>query len=239
MKKQLEVLITSGGTISKIDDVRHIGNDSKGTTGAMIAEEFLREGAKVYYLHRKNSVIPFSRNLTVDKDKPFEQELERIKPVYEEFQNFRENYKAYSFDTFESYYNSVERLLLSNSIDIVVLAAAVSDYGAKKVDGKISSDRENLTIKLEKTPKVISLIKKWKPHVFQVGFKLLSNVSADELVDTAYQHGLKNHSDLTVANDEKLNTFLITPEKGILPVKRQELAEKLVELVNQRISDSY
>ena len=42
MERKLEVLITSGGTISKIDDIRHIGNFSNGTTGALIAEEFLK-----------------------------------------------------------------------------------------------------------------------------------------------------------------------------------------------------
>jgi phosphopantothenoylcysteine synthetase/decarboxylase len=41
----LEILVTSGGTRTKLDDVRHLGNDSNGTSGAIIAEEFLKAGA--------------------------------------------------------------------------------------------------------------------------------------------------------------------------------------------------
>ena len=58
---KLNVLVTSGGTISKIDDVRHIGNFSNGTTGTLIAEEFLKNKAKVYYFHNTNAVRPFRK----------------------------------------------------------------------------------------------------------------------------------------------------------------------------------
>ena len=51
--RQLEVLVTSGGTISKVDDIRHVGNFSRGMTGALIAEEFLKKGHKVHYVYGK------------------------------------------------------------------------------------------------------------------------------------------------------------------------------------------
>ena len=67
----LKVIVTSGGTISKIDDIRHIGNFSSGTTGALIAEEFLKSSAIVHYVYGKNAKRPF-RSLTPDPKKPKE-----------------------------------------------------------------------------------------------------------------------------------------------------------------------
>ncbi|HLC97161.1 MAG TPA: phosphopantothenoylcysteine decarboxylase [Candidatus Nanoarchaeia archaeon] len=55
MSRPLEVIVTSGGTISKVDDVRHIGNFSRGTTGALIAEEFLKAGATVHYVYGRDA----------------------------------------------------------------------------------------------------------------------------------------------------------------------------------------
>ena len=237
---KLEVLITSGGTISKVDDVRNLGNFSGGTTGALIAEEFLRKNHKVHFLYAKNSVKPFKRSLQVDVNRPLEQELDRVSKVHREFSGYRESYQEYQYETFEEYQSLLESLVKGK--DVVVLAAAVSDYGAKKQGGKISSDKDTLTLELVKYPKLISLVKQWNPQVFQVGFKLLSNVTAQELIETAYQHGMKNHSNLTVANTlpgkdfRKTVTYVLTPEKSITPVKRHELAKKLVDTVEQRVS---
>ena len=242
MKKELEVMITGGGTISKIDDVRHIGNFSSGTTGALIAEEFLKNGAKVHYIHSKNAVMPFKRNLYLDPKKNLKEELGRLEKEYKEYKEYSSFLENWSFLTFGEYYGTVRGVLMSNSIDVVVLVAAVSDYSAVKKEGKISSDKENLKIELKKNPKVISLIKKWNPYVFQVGFKLLSGVSDEELIETAYRHGLKNKSDITVANIlprklKKGSTYFVFPEKQSIPIKRSDLASKLVKHVNKRIEN--
>lgn len=241
----LEVIITSGGTISKLDDVRHIGNFSRGTTGALIGEEFLKSGATVHYVHGKNAQRPFRSALVVDPAKPKEEELERVAKAYDEFNQYADRLHEHAIETFEEYYNTVQRLLTNNSPDAIVLAAAVGDYGGTGQEGKISSDEEFLTIELPKNPKVISLVKQWNPRVFQVGFKLLSRSTLDNLIDVAYQHGIKNHSNLTVANTliygdfKKRATVFITPEKGLIPVSLSELAPRLVELVNQRVSKKH
>jgi phosphopantothenate---cysteine ligase (CTP) len=239
---QLKVLITSGGTISRIDNVRHIDNFSNGKTGALIAEEFLKNGDLVYFLHRKSSTEPFKRNLP-DLSQSIEEEQEKLRQVHSEFNKYKPQLKEYSFQTFEDYFNSLQRLLKSENPDVVVLAAAVSDYSAKPQDGKISSDLETLNIEMKRNPKVISLVKTWNPKVFQVGFKLLVNSSLEELIDTAYKHGTKNHSNLTVANSlsgSRLDkTLLITPEKSIHSIERKDLQSKLVELVHQRVSKQH
>lgn len=240
--KPLEVMVTSGGTIAKIDDVRHIGNFSKGTTGALIAEEFLRAGAVVRYVHNRQSRKPFISRLDIDPALPLEDEIERIRAVHGEFQLFAGNLHEYPFETFHEYYETIKELLASESIDAVVLAAAVSDYGVKQQEGKLSSDLDEVTLTLVRNPKVISLVKEWNPRVFQVGFKLLAEAGIEELIDTAYRHGIKNHSNLTVANTiyggdfKQRATVLITPEKGMVPISLSELAPELVKTVTRRVS---
>jgi len=51
----MKILITSGGTKVKIDDVRHIGNMSTGKFGTEIARECLLAGHDVTLLRAKNS----------------------------------------------------------------------------------------------------------------------------------------------------------------------------------------
>jgi ribulose-5-phosphate 4-epimerase/fuculose-1-phosphate aldolase/ubiquinone/menaquinone biosynthesis C-methylase UbiE len=240
----LEVLVTSGGTISRIDDIRHIGNFSKGHTGSHIAEAFLHDGAIVHYVYSKGAKRPFREKLAINPENDFESELDKVKEAYGEFQKYQGNLYEHQIESFQDYYETVKNVLIKESIDVVVLAAAVSDYGVKKQEGKISSDFESLSLTLSQNPKVISRIKKCKPNVFQVGFKLLSGVGLDELIDVAYRHSIKNHSNLTVANTinenfGKRSIVFITPEKGILPVSAKELAPRLVEVVNQRISKQH
>ena len=239
--RQLEVLITSGGTISEIDDVRHIGNFSSGTTGAIIAEEFLRSGSRVNYLYSLGSKVPFKRSLNIRPDLEFEAESKRTRTVYNEYQKYKSSLTEYPVKNFDDYLNTLKSVLETKPVDVVVLAAAVSDYSAVKTVGKLSSDYEELTIKLKRNPKVISLVKTWRPEVYQVGFKLLVGVSEEELKNTAYNHMEKNNSDLIVANSlspggdfEKTQTFILTPNKESYKVSRSELAKKLVEVVSER-----
>ncbi len=242
---KLEVIVTSGGLASQIDDVRKITNESKGTTGAMIAEEFLRIGATVHFVYGEGTVRPFRRRMSVDPDKPLDSEIERVKKAYEVFQQLSPLLKEYSTKTVEDYSATLEGLTKGKQIDVVVLSAAVPDYGGKPKLGKISSSQEKLELTLEKNPKIISLVKGWNKNVFQVGFKLLSGVGLEELIDKAYQSGIDYHSNLTVANTimggdfGNRATVIITPEKGLIPISMEELPRKLVEIISQRLSKTH
>ncbi len=52
------IIITSGGTCEKIDEVRYITNRSSGKMGSAIAEECYTRGAEVLILRAKNSIKP-------------------------------------------------------------------------------------------------------------------------------------------------------------------------------------
>jgi phosphopantothenate---cysteine ligase (CTP) len=233
----LEVLITSGGTVAKIDDVRHLGNFSSGTTGSFIAEEFLKRGANVHYVYGKNAKRPFREELKMNTMKSLESEFTRLALSYRKYQILSPHLQEYSITTFEEYYECVKKILTQKKMEVVVLAAAVGDYGYSAKGGKLSSDEDNLTLEFKRNPKIISLIKEWNPQVYQVGFKLLSRVGEEELIETAYQHGIKNNSDLTVANTledgsfAKRKIFFITPEKEVTPVSERNLASELVTKV--------
>jgi len=56
--KGKKIIITAGGTIEKIDDVRYITNRSSGKMGVALAEECYLRGADVLLLRAKNSVEP-------------------------------------------------------------------------------------------------------------------------------------------------------------------------------------
>ncbi|HEX7542709.1 MAG TPA: bifunctional phosphopantothenoylcysteine decarboxylase/phosphopantothenate--cysteine ligase CoaBC [Patescibacteria group bacterium] len=56
--KGKKIIITAGGTIEKIDEVRFIANRSSGKMGVVIAEECYLRGADVLLLRAKSSVKP-------------------------------------------------------------------------------------------------------------------------------------------------------------------------------------
>ena len=54
----MNILVTSGGTIEKIDNVRSIINISTGKLGCLIAEEFLSQKCNVFYMCNKQAIKP-------------------------------------------------------------------------------------------------------------------------------------------------------------------------------------
>ena len=59
----------------------------------------------------------------------------------------------------------------------------------------------NITLKLEKVPKIISKVKKINPEIFLVGFKAEYDLSREELIKSASKRVEEFGIDLMVAND--------------------------------------
>ena len=238
MKK---VIITAGGTSEKIDNVRKITNSSSGKLGCTIANKLIQSNEeqieKIYYICSKSS----------------------FKPIHPKIQIIEIT------DT-KDLEISVKGLLTSNKIDYFIHSMAVSDYSVDYVttaenlalnissntnksvidlicsnkenlnDNKISSNKENLIIKLKKTPKIISMIKDISPSTYLVGFKLLDNVSEKELIDTAINLKNKNNCNLVVANDlENIRkgshkAFIIKGANDYTIVSgKEDIAERIIE----------
>ena len=200
----MNVLVTGGGTSAPIDDVRSITNVSTGRFAAAISESCLARGACVWHLHAPSAQVPLMRQAWFDLqcDDP-DGEFDRLRGLHEEWTGVRDRLHLVplKFATVAEYKQTLQRIFTSQSIDVVFLAMAVSDYEPAPVAGKVSSEESELVIRCGSTPKVIRLVRDWAPSVYLVGFKLLSRTSTPELIRQAEAAGQINRADLTVAND--------------------------------------
>jgi phosphopantothenate-cysteine ligase len=199
----MRVLVTSGGTKIPIDTVRHIGNMSNGTFGSKIATWFLKNNCHVDFLCAKGSKTPFSSNIDLNSISPSEA-VGALAKLCSLKESFGDSYHQYDYKTFDDYSKDLCNLIdvkFENTPDIVVLAAAVSDYGTKPIKGKIRSKDKDMSIHLHKLPKLIGRVKKKCPSAFLVGFKLLVDSTDTELIEAAKQSIKKNGCDMVIAND--------------------------------------
>ena len=91
---------------------------------------------------------------------------------------------------------------MKQKFDIVILAAAVSDYMPEKSSStKIKSNKNKIIVKLKRTSKIIDQIKKIQKNVFLVGFKAETNVSKTKLIDETKIKLRESNADLMIAND--------------------------------------
>lgn len=209
----MKILITSGGTKVPIDDVRFIGNMSSGKYGAEIAEEFHLKLYDTVYLYAKHGKAPKIVNWS---DSP------RCTQV--EFNDY--------FDYLELSQN------FARQSDIIISAAAVSDYIVDKTAGKISSGEEELVIRLRKAQKVLPLLRIAAPNSLIVGFKLLVSPT-DEDKHRAIQKVFDNGADLVVYNDlteiRKGNTMRYLYDKDMNFLEAPN-AKHLVQLITNEYS---
>jgi len=179
--KNINVLITSGGTVEKIDAVRGITNFSTGKLGSLLAESFSMYNAEIWYMHAKTSCMPSC------------------------------DVKSFPFESVVELKQTIETILRSEQIDVIVHAAAVSDYMVAEVmdsrgnsidnKRKISSSESELTVKLTQTPKIISELRELAQNAVIVGFKLLDGVTKEVLYTAAKRVMDQNRCDFVLMND--------------------------------------
>lgn len=169
--KDKKVLITCGPTWTPVDGMRIISNRSTGEMGQTIALKLKKEGARVTLLEG-----PVARPL----------ENTAIKIV--------------KFAFFDDLLGLIKREL-NKKYDIVIHAAAVSDYKCKKTfNKKISSKFKNISLELVPTKKMITLVKKICPQAFLVGFKLESKMTEQLAFSSTKDLFIKSKCDLVIAN---------------------------------------
>jgi phosphopantothenoylcysteine synthetase/decarboxylase len=106
------------------------------------------------------------------------------------------------YDNFEDYEHKLFDIIKNKQPDVIVLAAAVSDYGVDNyVDGKIRTSSDEMIIKLKPLPKLISRVREYAPNAFIVGFKLLVDSTEEELKQACIDSMNKNKLDMIVGND--------------------------------------
>jgi phosphopantothenoylcysteine synthetase/decarboxylase len=181
----VNVFITSGGTREPIDGVRVIANSSTGATGAALADAFYKAGFTVTLLRAKHSVAPQEAAI-----------MERF------------------FVTVADLDAACQQFLSSEHFDLVIHAAAVSDFVVESVMVDGTSFPAPLTVKLHSTSKLsLNLIPGKKilpelkgysrnPALKLIGFKLTDGAS-DEEIRLAVAKVLAAGADLVVQNDQQ------------------------------------
>lgn len=239
------VIITAGGTSEKIDNVRKITNSSSGKLGCTIANKLIEMNAKnidkIYYVCPKNSVKPNHEKIEIIEimdTNDLETTIRNL--LTNNFINYFIHSMAvsdYTVDyvtTAESLGQSIENNKEHNILDLIC------NHNDKLSANKISSNEENLIIKLKKTPKIISIIKDISPKTYLVGFKLLDKVSEENLINTAIKLKEKNKCDLVIANDldnirkGTHKAYIIKSTTDYISASgKEDIAIKLVEEINK------
>lgn len=212
----MRILITSGATREPIDSVRYISNVSTGKTGSQIAQTFSEMGAEVVFLTGLGSIRPSGQIEIVE------------------------------FSSFQNLNQHLENLLRSRAFDAVIHAAAVSDFSfAEPSLGKISSDTEELHLKLTRNFKLVERLKDYccHPDYTQiVAFKLTDTVSTQKRLEAVHRLSRHPKIDLVVHNDlseitpDGRHDFSIYARDAILASgsSKAEMAQILFKLVKER-----
>lgn len=220
----MNVLVTGGGTIAPIDDVRRIVNVSSGRFSAMLSEGFLRRSCEVTHLFAPGAIRPFHRLSSFDLSAADAAgEARRLARLREEWDGVKGRYRELPLQggTVLDYAETLGAALRSERFDLILLAMAVSDFEPVSRLGKLDSSAETLDIHCRRTPKVIRGVRGLAPDAFLVGFKLLSGSSHAELIDAALETCAINRTNVTIANDltslreGRHEVFLVRPAGAV------------------------
>lgn len=165
------ILITAGPTMEPIDTIRVITNQSSGKTGVLLAKEMISAGAKVTLVYGPGTEAP------------------------------PRGAKVIPVKTIQQMFDAVKKEMKNKKFDIAILSAAPADYTTTPAKSKIKSNKPSLTIKLHRAPKIIDHIKKLQKNIFLVGFKAETNISRQQLVQSARKKMQESDSDMIIAND--------------------------------------
>lgn len=221
--KGKKILITSGGTLEKWDQVRGHTNLSKGTMGCFLAEEALSRGAEVIYVHGYFAKLP-------------EHHDQMRKVVFEGIEDLGEK---------------IKNIVQSEKVDVVIMAAAGSDWVIDKVydssgklmkeKGKMPSDEPPI-IHFKKAPKIIGLIKGWSPETLLVGFKLEATDDVNYLINRAKERMASSNAEFMVANSSQSlyginEPHFIVPKIGevVQLDGKKNTAVKLMDILEKEI----
>lgn len=204
----MKILITGGAVHGKLDDVKIITNRFRGGLMADLAHA-LSGDFDVVYLMAKGSVLPDRMSRVIFHD---------------------------------GLYDYQEKVLeLAPEMDAVILGGAVANLIPQEpFAGKFPSHNykpgDVINIPFVIAPRIIDQVKKVAPKTCLVGFKLLSGVSKEELINAAYGVLQESGASVVIANDAKDLTkkFIVTKEKMAIPCDMSEAVKFLSRLIKSK-----
>ncbi|MGT2911814.1 phosphopantothenate--cysteine ligase [Streptococcus cameli] len=227
----MKILITSGGTSEAIDQVRSITNHSTGYLGKRVAEVCLAAGHTVSLVTTKQAVKPESHpNLTIYEIKNVADLVDTMEPLVKSHDSLIHSMAVSDYTPV--YMTCLEEVKASEKIEDLLERS--------NSESKISSADEVQVLFLKKTPKVISLVKEWNPSISLIGFKLLVDVSKEELLRVARASLEKNKADYIVANDlldikdGQHIAYIVDAQKEKQVQTKDEIAQTLLSILTER-----
>ena len=163
--------------------MRYIGNLSTGKTGAQVADYFSSHGYQVTWLGAINAIKPQLPCTQV------------------------------SYETFNDLSNSLQQLLSSNHYDVIIHAAAISDFSVASIkvnDENIIASRqtklptsETMDLKLKKNPKLVSQLLNWSKNLDLkvIAFKLTNTDNTEKQKVAVMKLLCKDGIDFVAHND--------------------------------------
>jgi hypothetical protein len=210
-----QILVTGGPVHDKLDDVKIITNRFRGGLMASLADKLQIAGADVTYL------------TTAGAEKPSWIEKHHGGTVIQH-------------DGIRDYMAKV--LDIAPKMDAVILGAAVVNLiPVERFPGKFPShnykEGDVINIPFTIAPRIIDRVKKVAPKTLLFGFKLLSEVPDQTLVDAAYGVLAESKAVAIIANDAKhLQRKLIVTGVGIA---QEFTGDKYHQFIIARIKEEY
>ena len=227
----MKLLITSGGTSEKIDQVRSITNHSTGKLGALIADSFLAQGDQVTLITTRNAIKPAAHpNLTIQIIENVQELFEMMKPLVKTHDVLIHSMAVSDYTPI--YMTGFEQITTSQDL--------TEFLNKTNKQSKISSKDNYQVLFLKQTPKIISQVKKWNPNIRLIGFKLLVDVSKKELLTVARASLTKNQAEISVANDlsdisdNQHHAYLVKINSVIKADTKEKIAQQLVTHIHTK-----
>ncbi|EMC44763.1 phosphopantothenate--cysteine ligase [Streptococcus mutans] len=226
----MKILITSGGTTEKIDQVRGITNHSSGRLGKKIAEKFLAASHQVTLVTTASAIKPKKRaNLSIIEITDVNNLIETLEPLVKSHHVLIHSMAVSDYTPL--YMTDLTEIEETNDLSQLLTKT--------NKERKISSQADYQVLFLKKTPKVISLVKQWNPSIQLIAFKLLVNVSKEELFQVARSSLKKNQADYILANDltmisaDKHLAYLLDDTNAYMAETKAEIADLIFEKVRK------
>ena len=189
-KNDRSVLISTGASVSPLDDVRFLTNPASGKTGKELASSFLQTGHKVTVISGFYNTHLFSDIL----DHP--------------------NFSLVTAKTTHDFLNETKKYI--NQSDVFISSAAICDIDFNYTEGKLKKDRIGDGLSISKAPDILKeMLKEKREDQFYIGFAAEANLSeeilkkkwkqkpVDLLIGTLVSSGtMKDKSTLGFRNNE-------------------------------------
>ena len=167
----LKVLVTAGPTREHLDPVRFLSNASSGKMGYAVASVCVNNGAETF-------LVSGPTNLKPPKGVHFK-----------------------SVTSTKEMLNACLEVVGEEPPEIVVLAAAPSDFYFEESYGDKVSSEASLKVTLKPTPKISKVLRERAPRAVLVGFKAEHGLPIEEHVKRAKARMDEHGFDVIVAND--------------------------------------